>query len=136
MLVGVPRPELCEPLARVLQSLGVRRAMVVCGKVRIIQVLGHLDELSTLGRTRLPNFIRTARLCRFDLSPEQFPCNRQRWRICWAVTVRPTRKLSAAFCAAEERGPKRDAVLLNVAAALFVAGETKSLVEGWNLAAR
>ena len=34
MLVGVPRPDLCEPLAQVLQSLGVRRAMVVCGAVR------------------------------------------------------------------------------------------------------
>ena len=33
MLMGVPRPELCEPLAQVLQSLGVRRAMVVCGKI-------------------------------------------------------------------------------------------------------
>ena len=32
-LVGVPRPSLCEPLARVLQSLGMRRAMVVCGAV-------------------------------------------------------------------------------------------------------
>ena len=35
----------------------------------------------------------------------------------------------------EERGPKRDAVLLNAAAALFVAGKTKSLVAGWGLAA-
>jgi anthranilate phosphoribosyltransferase len=35
----------------------------------------------------------------------------------------------------EERGPKRDAILLNAAAALFVAGKTKSLVEGWDLAA-
>jgi anthranilate phosphoribosyltransferase len=34
----------------------------------------------------------------------------------------------------EERGPKRDAVLLNAAAALFVAGKTKSLVAGWELA--
>jgi anthranilate phosphoribosyltransferase len=33
MLMGVPRPEWCEPLAHVLQSLGVRRAMVVCGTV-------------------------------------------------------------------------------------------------------
>ena len=35
----------------------------------------------------------------------------------------------------EERGPKRDAVLLNSAAAFFVAGKTKSLNEGWELAA-
>ena len=33
-----------------------------------------------------------------------------------------------------EQGPKRDAVLLNAAAALFVAGKTKSLAEGWDLA--
>jgi anthranilate phosphoribosyltransferase len=36
----------------------------------------------------------------------------------------------------EERGPKRDAVLLNTAAALFVAGRSRSLVEGWDLAER
>jgi anthranilate phosphoribosyltransferase len=35
----------------------------------------------------------------------------------------------------EERGPKRDAVLLNAAAALFVAGKAKSLAEGWDSAA-
>ena len=34
-----------------------------------------------------------------------------------------------------ERGPKLDAVLLNAAAALFVAGKTESLIEGWDLAA-
>src|SRR5204862_3901855 len=34
-LVGVPRPQLCEPMARVLQSLGVRRGMVVSGKVEM-----------------------------------------------------------------------------------------------------
>ena len=35
----------------------------------------------------------------------------------------------------EERGPKRDAVLLNAAAALFVADRTRSLTDGWDLAA-
>jgi anthranilate phosphoribosyltransferase len=37
--------------------------------------------------------------------------------------------------AGDERGPKRDAVLLNAGVALFVAGKTKSFVEGWALAA-
>jgi len=35
----------------------------------------------------------------------------------------------------DERGPKRDAVLLNAAAGLFVANRVKSLAEGWELAA-
>ena len=43
-------------------------------------------------------------------------------------------KIVREILSGKERGPKRDAVLLNAAAALFVAGETKSLVEGWDLA--
>jgi anthranilate phosphoribosyltransferase len=34
----------------------------------------------------------------------------------------------------EDRGPKRDAVLLNAGAGLFVAGKTQSVSEGWELA--
>jgi anthranilate phosphoribosyltransferase len=43
-------------------------------------------------------------------------------------------KIVREILSGEERGPKRDAVLLNAAAALFVAGKTKSLAEGWDLA--
>jgi len=60
MLMGVPKPELCEPLARVLPSLGVRRAMVVCGKVSGV---GFLDELSTLGENSSRNFFRRLQFC-------------------------------------------------------------------------
>ena len=35
----------------------------------------------------------------------------------------------------KDRGPKRDAVLLNAAAALFVAGKVRSLIDGWSMAA-
>ncbi len=62
MLMGVPRPELCEPLAHVLQSLGVRRAMVVCGKV---SGAGFLDELSTLGENTIAEFYQK---CGFTVS--------------------------------------------------------------------
>lgn len=37
--------------------------------------------------------------------------------------------------AGEERGPKRDAVILNAAAALFLANRARTLIEGWDLAA-
>ena len=136
MLVGVPRPELCEPFARVLQSLGVRRAMVVCGAARDeAGALRHLDELSPLGPTTIAEFYQERALTCSTLSPEPFPLQ----PAALADLRGGDREVNAAIIRrilrGEERGPKRDAVLLNAAAALFVAGKTKSLVEGWELAA-
>jgi len=136
MLVGVPRPDLCEPLARVLQSLGVRRAMVVCGEVRDeAGSLRHLDELSPLGPTTIAEFYQEHAVACSTLSPELFPLQ----PATLADLRGGDREVNAAIIrrilCGEERGPKRDAVLLNAAAALFVAGKTKSLVAGWNLAA-
>ncbi len=136
MLVGVPRPELCEPFARVLQSLGVRRAMVVCGAARDeAGTLRHLDELSPLGPTTIAEFYQERGLACSTLAPEPFPLQ--------AATLADLRggdrEVNAAIIrrilGGEERGPKRDAVLLNAAAALFVADKAKSLIEGWELAA-
>jgi len=131
MLMGVPRPELCEPLAMVLQSLGVRRAMVVCGQAG---TAGHLDELSTLGVNTIAEFYQERGFTASTTAPEQFPLQPAILddltggdKLANAATVR--RILSGA-----EQGPKRDAVLLNAAAALFVAGKTKSQAEGWDLA--
>src|SRR5205814_9445550 len=54
MLVGVPRPELCKPLAEVLKELEVRRAMVVCGTAQDeTGATRHLDELSPIGSTAI-----------------------------------------------------------------------------------
>ena len=132
MLVGVPRPELCELMARSLQSLGVRRGMVVCG-----QAEGkNLDELSTLGPSRVAEFYQERGFSVSDLSPENFP--RQPGTL---ANLRGGDKVANAeiirrIFRGEERGPKRDAVLLNGAAALLVAGQAKSLAEGWDLAGR
>ena len=136
MLVGVPRPELCEPLARVLQSLGVRRAMVVCGALRDeAGSLRHLDELSPLGPTTIAEFYQEHAVACSTLSPELFPLQ----PATLADLRGGDREVNAAIIRrilrGEERGPKRDAVLLNAAAALFVAGKTKSLMAGWELAA-
>ena len=136
MLVGVPRPDLCETLAQVLQSLGVRRAMVVCGAVRDeAGALRHLDELSPLGPTTIAEFYQEQAVACSTLSPELFPLQ----PATLADLRGGDREVNAAIIRrilrGEERGPKRDAVLLNAAAALFVAGKTKSLVAGWELAA-
>ena len=135
MLVGVPRPELCEPLARVLQLLGVRRAMVVCGAVRDgTGALRHLDELSPLGPTMIAEFYQERGLACSTLSPEPFPLQPALLADLRGGDREANARIIRRILGGEERGPKRDAVLLNAAAALFVAGKTRSLTEGWELA--
>ena len=135
-LIGVPRPDLCEPLACVLQSLGVRRAMVVCGAVPDEDgAVRHLDELSPLGPTTIAEFYQERALTCSALAPEPFPVQ----PAALADLRGGDREFNATIIRrilhGEERGPKRDAVLLNAAAALFVADRTRSLAEGWELAA-
>src|SRR3954470_15343722 len=68
-LVGVPRPELCEPLARVLQSLGVRRGMVVSGKVGS----ASLDELSIMGENTIAEFYQERGFATSVMGITEFP---------------------------------------------------------------
>jgi anthranilate phosphoribosyltransferase len=131
MLVGVPRPELCEPIAHVLQSLGVRRAMVVCGK---IPTVGYLDELSTFGENTIAEFYQEHGFAVSTSMPEAFSLQRAILADLLGGDRQANAEIIRRILRGDERGPKRDAVLLNAAAALFVAGKTKSLVEGWNLA--
>jgi len=150
MLVGVPFPELCKPLARVLQSLGVRRAMVVSGSVgkpssdegptepklappEPIKT-GWLDELSTLGDNTIAEFYQERGLATSVLAPHHFALH----QATLADLAGGDRKANAIIVRrileGDERGPKRDAVLLNAAAALFVSGLAPNLSEGWDLA--
>jgi anthranilate phosphoribosyltransferase len=131
-LVGVPRPELCEPLARVLQSLGVRRAMVVSGKTSD----GHLDELSTLGENTIAEFYHERGFTVSSLSHEQFSISPVTLADLVGGDCQANAEIIRRILSGDERGPKRDAVLLNAAAALFVANKTRSLAEGWELAAQ
>lgn len=162
MLLGVPRPELCEPIARVLQTLGVRRAMVVCGEVpmgtaesrrqkaensgepppfagnpnEIAQPIAHLDEISTLGETTVAEFYQPHGFTVSRFNPEHFPLQAAALADLVGGDKFANAETARRILRGEERGPKRDAVQLNAAAALFVAGACKSLAEGWDLAGR
>jgi anthranilate phosphoribosyltransferase len=133
-LIGVPRPELCEPIARVLQVLGVRRGMVVSGGM---DGDGNcfLDELSTLGPTLIAEFYHERGFTSSSLSHKDFPLQ----RVTLADLAGADREANASMVSAilhgKERGPRRDAVLLNAAAALLVANRAKSLSQGWSMAA-
>jgi anthranilate phosphoribosyltransferase len=135
MLVGVPRPELCEPLAQVLQSLGVRRAMVVCGKIESkIAAEIFLDELSILGENVVAEFYQPRGFNSSILSLENFPLQPAVLEDLLGGDKFQNAEITRRILRGDERGPKRDAVLLNAGAALFIAGKTKSLAAGWEMA--
>jgi anthranilate phosphoribosyltransferase len=136
MLVGVPRAELCEPLAHVLQSLGVRRAMVVSGQVQSpkSKAQSQIDELSTLGENFVAEFYHERGFTASILSLENFPLQPAGLEDLLGSDKFQNAEITRKILRGEERGPKRDAVLLNAGAGLFVAGKVKSLAAGWDLA--
>jgi anthranilate phosphoribosyltransferase len=137
MLVGVPRPDLCEPLACVLQSLGVRRAMVVSGAAPGEDGgTRYLDEISPLGPTTISEFYQERALTTSTLEPGAFPMQAMDLADLRGGDREINARIIRRIICGEERGPKRDAVLLNASAALFVAGRVRSLADGWELAVR
>jgi anthranilate phosphoribosyltransferase len=135
-LLGVPKPELCEPLARVLQSLGLRRGMVVSGIVP--DDAGNpqnLDELSTVGTNTIAEFYQERGFATATLEPAQFPLQPATLEDLRGGDREANAEIIRRLLRGDDRGPKRDATLLNTGAALFVAGAAKSIGEGWDLAA-
>ena len=147
LLVGVPRPEWCEPLARVLQSLGVRRAMVASGGLRraadtrgpgpggAAPPAAFLDELSTLGDTTIAEFYQERGFAASVLTTDSFPLQAATLSDLAGGDRHANARIIRSLLQGEDRGPKRDAVLLNAGAALFVAGRVRTIAEGWDLAA-
>lgn len=136
MLVGVPSPNLCESLAAVLQGSGVRRAMVVCGAVPdAAGATRYLDELSTLGPSTVAEFYQERALSCSQLDPETFPIQPATLADLRGGDRDTNANIIRQVLSGDDRGPKRDAVLLNAAAALFLAGKCRTMGEGWTLAA-
>ena len=130
-LVGVPRPELCEPLARVLRALGVRRGMVVSGKVDG----GFLDEFSILGENTIAEFYQERGFATSIMGVSEFPINKAVLADLAGGDRKTNAEIVRRLLSGEEHGAKRDAILLNAAAALFVANKTSGMMAGWEMAA-
>jgi anthranilate phosphoribosyltransferase len=119
-VVGVPRAELTEFLARCLRRLGVKRAWVVHGS--------GLDELSLCGPTKVTGFDGD-HLATFTVSPGDAGLDG-----CPSEVVKGGDTTANAAIAREvlagAKGPRRDVVLLNAAAVLMVAGRVQTLRDG------
>ena len=125
-LLGVYDDYLVEPLAQVLVNLGVNRGMVVYG-------MDKLDEISLSSPTKICE-IRDGWFRSTVITPEDFGFERCRKEELKGGTPAENAAITRAILAGE-KGHKRNAVLLNAGAALYIGGKTDSMKQGVALAA-
>jgi anthranilate phosphoribosyltransferase len=125
-LVGVPRPELTELVARSLALLGAERAWVVHGA-------DGLDEISTTGYTKVSE-CRDGRVNTFYLHPADVGLSKSAPDALKGGDAAHNAAIARAVLAGRPGAP-RDVVLLNAAASLFIAGKAATIREGLAMAA-
>ncbi|MDO4463710.1 MAG: anthranilate phosphoribosyltransferase [Bacillota bacterium] len=126
MLLGVYSEALVEPLARVLNSLGVKRALVVYGTDK-------MDEISASSPTFVCE-LNSGEYKSYAIKPEDFGLNSCKKEELVGGTPEENAQITLAILKGE-KGPKRNAVLLNAGAALYIGGKADSIADGIKLAA-
>ncbi|RLE10150.1 anthranilate phosphoribosyltransferase [Candidatus Aerophobetes bacterium] len=125
-LLGVYHPSLTEPLARVLKNLGVKGAFVVHGE-------DGLDEISLSARTRITQ-LKEGRIKTYYIKPEDLGMRRVSQEAIRGGDGKENARILRSILEGEEKGAKREIVLLNSAACLVAADMAKDLKEGIEMA--
>lgn len=126
-LLGVYDAYLAEPLAKVLVSLGVKRGMVVHGTDK-------LDELSLSAPSLVCEF-KNGWYKSYEISPEDFGLPRCHKADLRGGTPAENAQITRGILSGSISGPKRDAVLLNAGASLYLGAKAPSIGEGIEYAA-
>ena len=126
-LLGVYDAYLVEPVAKVLDKLGVKKAVVVHG-------MDCLDEVSPSAPTlvcELKNgYYRTT-----EIKPEDFGLTRGRKEELVGGTPEENAEITKGILSGKIQGTKRNAVLLNAGLAFYAAGAADTMAEGVKKAA-
>lgn len=125
-IYGIYDPELTEKLARVLQETGSEHALVVHG-------MHGLDELSTLGETKVSE-LKDGAIRTYMIKPEDFGLERAVALDLKGGDPDKNAEILLSILSGEDKGPKRDIVVLNAAAAIYLSGMVQSLKEGVRIA--
>ena len=124
-IMGAYDESLLPSMAKVLSNLGVKRGMVVYGQDR-------LDEISASAPTTVCE-IDNGTFKNYVITPEEFGMERCTKEDLVGGTPQENAEITRAILNGE-KGPKRNVVLLNAAAALYVAGKADSMADGVKLA--
>jgi len=120
-LLGVYDEYLVEPLARVLINLGVKRGMVVYGQDK-------LDEISLSSPTTICEF-KDGWYHTTTITPEEFGLERCKKSDIAGGNPEENAKITRSVLSGA-KGPKRNVVLMNAGAALYIGGKAKNIAEG------
>lgn len=125
MVVGVYDAKLTEVIAKAMARLGVSRAFVVGGH-------DNMDEITLTGKTTISE-IKNGAVTTFEITPEEYG-----FACCELEELRggdgtENAKITGEILAGKE-GPKRDIVLLNAGATLYVGGVASDVKQGIRLA--
>jgi len=126
-VLGVFSDKLTEPMARVLGNLGVKHAFVVHGE-------DGLDEITNTDRTRVTE-LKDGHISTYFISPENFSFKKAE-----KADLKGGSAVENAGIVIDilkgGKGPKRDIVLMNAAAALVAGGKAKDFNEGVTLSSK
>lgn len=124
-VLGVYDEHLLTPLANVLMSLGVKRGMVVYGKDK-------LDEISLSSETAICEF-KDGWYKSYTIKPEDFGLKRCLKSDLLGGDAKENAQITRSILSGEE-GHRKNVVLLNAGAALYIGGKATSLKDGIDLA--
>ena len=125
-LLGVYDEKLIEPMAHVLDKLGVKRAMVVFGK-------DGLDEIS-LSSDTICMEVNNGEFKRFEITPEQFGFTRCKKEDLVGGDSQVNAEIARRILKGEETGAKADAVILNAGVGIYLMKDGISIKEGIQIA--
>ena len=124
-VLGVYRSELTEVLANVLKNLGSTRAFVVSGN-------DGLDEMTLTSETKVSE-LKDGKVKTYSIKPEEFGMTRCKLFELQGGEPDDNARIISAILKGD-KGPKRDVVVLNAAAAIVASGMAKDIKEGIKLA--
>ena len=124
-VMGVYDGKLTEILAKVLLKLGIERAMVVHG-------MDGMDEITTTTST-LVSEVKDGKVLSYEIKPEDFGIRACSKKDLEGGDAKVNSEIIVSILNGE-KGPKRDIVMLNSAAALYVGKKVNSLIDGIELA--
>ncbi|MCL5674605.1 MAG: anthranilate phosphoribosyltransferase [Candidatus Omnitrophica bacterium] len=125
LLVGVSDSRLFEIIPEILLRFGVKRAWVCFGE-------DGIDEITLTDKTYIADV--TDRIERFEIKPEDFGMKRCLLKDIAGTTASENAEILKRILSSQEKGPKKNIILLNTASLLYISGQVLNVTDGIEVA--